>query len=247
LAKNDNGIANELEAILDSYDNIKAQKQDAAVDDERRQEFLAKFERIKVDVIKPAMEEIGEYLEKKGHSSRIEDNVSVFYDDTPVIRMDIYPKILTGEHLHAHEFPTIAFIGEPDIEAVGIEIQDGMPRRPGLTRSYTTTLDSFTKEYVKSQIVAVVKSNFAKTLRKHSNTERKSPEAFQWFGLVHKRVLTSDLEDAGEVYMAEDKELTVRQGIAHVFLLPTSYIEKIAAKTVLLKLTLDELYHFAAK
>ncbi|AIC16203.1 hypothetical protein [Nitrososphaera viennensis] len=61
-------IAHELDAILDSYGTTaEAEKQyAAAVNEEQVQEFLARFERIKVDVVKPTMEEIGKYLEKKG-------------------------------------------------------------------------------------------------------------------------------------------------------------------------------------
>ena len=162
MTQNDDDLANELDAILDSYDNNE--KHDTVVSDEQEQEFLARFERIKVETIRPTMAEIGKYLEKKGHSYQIEDKAGLEYDN-PSIRMDIYPRTSTDDHFQEHEFPTITFIAEPDIATVGIEVRDGMPGRPGLTRGHTTDLGSLTKEYVQSQIVTVIKLNFVKRSR----------------------------------------------------------------------------------
>ena len=162
MAENEDGLANELDAILDSYSSDP--KQDAA-SEEQELEFLAKFERIRVEIIKPVMEQIGKYLEKKGHAYHIKDEAGV-YRGNPNIKMEIYPKTQAGEEVQEHEFPTIVFIAEPDISTVGIEVRDGMPGRPGLTRGHTTTLDSLTNDYVKSQIITVIKMNFAKKARK---------------------------------------------------------------------------------
>jgi hypothetical protein len=157
VAESDDGIANELDAILDSYSSEAI----PPVNEEQEQEFLAKFERIKVEIIKPAMEEIGKYLEKKGHSYQVEDDISM-HQDNPSIKMEVYPKIPTGGHVQEHEYPAIAFIAEPDAARVGIEVRDGMPGRPGLTRGHAVSLDSLTREYVRNQIIIVIKSNFVK-------------------------------------------------------------------------------------
>lgn len=155
-------IAAELDSILDSYADNETRPQDNVLNEEQEQEFLARFERIKVEVIKPTMEEIGKYLERKGHSYQIKDNASLYYDN-PIVKMEIYPKISAADdRLQEHEFPTIAFIAEPDIATVGIEVRDGMPRRPGVTRGHTTNLESLSKEYVRNQIITVIKMNFVK-------------------------------------------------------------------------------------
>ncbi|AIF85526.1 hypothetical protein NTE_03498 [Candidatus Nitrososphaera evergladensis SR1] len=169
---NDDAIAAELDSILDSYADDETRPQDNVLNEEQEQEFLARFERIKVEVIKPTMEEIGKYLERKGHSYQIKDNASPYHDENPIIKMEIYPKISAADdgRLQEHEFPTIAFIAEPDIATVGIEVRDGMPRRPGLTRGHTTNLESLTKEYVRNQIITVIKMNFVKRpARKNSD------------------------------------------------------------------------------
>ncbi|MEW6603323.1 MAG: hypothetical protein AB1351_01385 [Thermoproteota archaeon] len=158
-------LASELDDILDSYKKNESKQE--AINEEQEQEFLAKFERIKVDVIKPTMEQIGKYLEKRGHSYQIKDETGIQYDN-PTITMEIYPKTAADLPMQEHEFPTIAFIAEPDISAIGIEVTDGMPGRPGLTRGHTTSLDSLTREYVKSQIITVIKLNFAKRPRKNN-------------------------------------------------------------------------------
>lgn len=162
---NSDSLASELADILDSYE--KSESKQEAINEEQEREFLAKFERIKVDVIKPIMEQIGKYLEKKKHSYKIKDETGIQYDN-PTITMEIYPKTAADLPMQEHEFPTIAFIAEPDISAIGIEVTDGMPGRPGLTRGHTTSLDSLTPEYVKSQIITVIKMNFAKRSRKNN-------------------------------------------------------------------------------
>jgi len=112
---------------------------------------LEKFERIKVDVIKPAMLEIGRYLEAKGHTFQIRDEAGLDVEN---------PKITGDASIQEPEFPTITFIAAPDILTVGIEVRDGMPKRPGLHRGHMTSLDSITADYVRNQIVAVLKINF---------------------------------------------------------------------------------------
>lgn len=81
-----------------------------------------------------------------------------------------------------------------------------------------------------------------------ANQEKKEllPSS-QWSSLVHRKVMTSDLELVGEVYMADEKELTIREGLVHAFVIPTSLIERIAEKVVMLKVTLKELHRFAVK
>lgn len=162
MPESDNDLVRELDPILDSY-NPEA-RQDL-VNEQQEQEFLAKFERIRVEVIKPTMEKIGKYLESKGHSYQIQDEADI-YDNNSTIKMEIYPKTSVGTPIQEHEFPTIAFIAEPDIESIGIEVRDGMPGHPGLTRGHTTSLDSLTVEYVKSQIITVIEMNFIKRAHK---------------------------------------------------------------------------------
>jgi hypothetical protein len=81
-----------------------------------------------------------------------------------------------------------------------------------------------------------------------ANGEKKAllPSS-QWSSLMHRKVMTNDLELVGEVYMADDKELTIREGLVHMFVIPTSQIERIAENVVMLKITLKELHHFAVK
>jgi hypothetical protein len=149
-------LAKELDPILDSY---AEPKQSDDKNEERSDEFLQRFESIKVQIIKHVMEQIGKYLEKKGHAYSISERIELYYRN-PSITMEIYPKAPPDVEIQEHEFPKISFIAEPDIQAIGIQVQDGMPGRPGLVRGHVTSIDSLTKEYIMNQIITVLRMNF---------------------------------------------------------------------------------------
>jgi hypothetical protein len=65
--------------------------------------------------------------------------------------------------------------------------------------------------------------------------------------LVHRKVLTSDLEPVGEVYMEDESLLTIMDGLAWWYAVPKAHIETISDKAVLLKLSLAELRKYALK
>jgi hypothetical protein len=65
--------------------------------------------------------------------------------------------------------------------------------------------------------------------------------------LVHRKVLTSDLEPVGEVYMEDESLLTIRDGLAWWYAVPKAHIEAISDKVVVLKLSLRELRKYALK
>ena len=152
-------IAAELDETLDSYAK-SFEKKKKVVNEEEERQFLERFERTQIDIIRPEMEAIGKYLEKKGHAYQIKDEVSIS-NDNPSIRMEIYPRTTIDSPTQEHEFPTITFIGAPDVEEIGIEVKDGMPGKPGLTRGHIAELESLTKDYVRDQIIFVIKRNFA--------------------------------------------------------------------------------------
>ena len=156
--KGENDLARELDAILDSYHNALTAEQ-AGPNEEEQRAFLERFERIKTEVIKPVMSQVGKYLETRGHSFNIQDEAGP-YADNPSIRMEIYPQSTSDRPIQDHEFPMITFIAEPDLQTVGVEVRDGMPGRPGLTRGHIASVDSITSDYVRNQLVAVLKINF---------------------------------------------------------------------------------------
>jgi hypothetical protein len=150
-------IAKELDEIMDSYGKYPLGAKTNG-NEEKHQDFLARFESVMVHVIKPIMDQIGEYMESKGHAYMVRDKATI-YDDNPSIKMEIYPRSVTSP-AQEREFPRITFIAEPDIAEVGIEVQDGMPGRPGLTRGHASNLESLTPEYVRDQIIYLIKRNF---------------------------------------------------------------------------------------
>lgn len=151
-------IAKELDEIMDSYGKNPSRAKTNG-NEEKHQDFLARFESVKVSVIKPIMDQIGKYMESKGHAYMVTDNATI-YDDNPSIKMEIYPRSAKSP-AQEREFPRITFIAEPDIAEVGIEVQDGMPGRPGLTRGHSSNLELLTPEYVRAQILYLIKRNFS--------------------------------------------------------------------------------------
>jgi hypothetical protein len=65
--------------------------------------------------------------------------------------------------------------------------------------------------------------------------------------LLHKKVMTKDLELVGDVFVEDDTLLTIRDGLVHMYVVPKLYIEAIAEKAVMLKITLRELRSYAVK
>lgn len=151
-------IAKELDEIMDSYKKYPS-KAETSGNEEKHQDFLARFESVKVSIIKPVMEQVGKYMESRGHAYMVTDKATI-YDDNPSIKMEIYPRSATSS-TQEREFPRITFIAEPDITEVGIEVQDGMPGRPGLTRGHSSQLEALTQEYVRTQILYLIKRNFS--------------------------------------------------------------------------------------
>jgi hypothetical protein len=152
-------LAKELDPVLEAYDRREAGG--LQPDPEQEQEFLARFERVKVDTIMPVMHQIGSYLEERGHSYQVEEDVGL-PDGNPSVTMKIYPRIQDGSVAEDHEFPVISFVAEPDIASVAVEVLNGMPGRPGVTGGHVIPLRSLTAEHVKGQIVGLIKRNFGK-------------------------------------------------------------------------------------
>lgn len=152
-------LAKELDPALEAYGRLQADS--GQIDPELEQAFLAQFERVRVDTIMPVMHHVGKYLEEKGHSYHVEEDAGL-PDGNPSVTMKIYPRVPDGSVQDDHEFPVISFVAEPDIASVAVEVLDGMPGRPGITRGQVTPLDSLTVEHVKSQIVGLIKRNFGK-------------------------------------------------------------------------------------
>lgn len=153
----DDVIPKELDEIMDLYRKYHSRAKTNG-NEEKHQDFLARFESVKVHVIKPIMDHIGKYMESKGHAYMVKDDATI-YDDNPSIKMEIYPRSDKGP-AQEREFPRITFVAEPDIAEVGIEVQDGMPGRPGLTRGHASNLELLTPEYVRTQILYLIKRNF---------------------------------------------------------------------------------------
>jgi hypothetical protein len=154
-------IARQLEDILDSYNKrVEEQKAKASIEkEEEKESFLAHFERIKVEIIKPAMEEIGKYLETKGQQYQIKDEWSPFYGN-PKITFEVLPRTLASGY-EVYETPSISFIGDKIAMVIGIQKKNGMPgQATGNISTKGMKLEEVTADFVRGEIIELIKENF---------------------------------------------------------------------------------------
>jgi hypothetical protein len=154
-------IARQLDEILDYY-NKRIEEHKAKADEEKQEEkesFLASFERIKVEIIKPAMEEVGKYLESKGQQYQVKDEWSPFYGN-PKITFEILPRTPASGY-DMYETPSISFIGDKVAMVIGVQKKNGMPgQASGNIRTEGVKLQEVTADFVRGEIIELVKENF---------------------------------------------------------------------------------------
>ena len=152
-------LARQLDEILDSYNKrVEGQKATGPEEQEMEDAFLADFERIKVDAIKPVMEEVGKYLEGKGQEYQIKDEISLFHGN-PKITLEVFPNTVADGY-DSYENPSISFIAERASRRVGIQKNNGMPGQPGGIMGEAVQLDELTRDFVKEEIIELIKENF---------------------------------------------------------------------------------------
>lgn len=152
-------LARQLDGILDSYNRrVEGQKADSPEKQEMEDAFFADFERVKVEAIKPAMEEVGKYLESKGQEYEIKDEISLFHGN-PKITLEIFPNT-HAEGYDSYENPSISFVAERVSLRIGIQKNNGMPGQPGGITGEAVQLGELTRDFVKEEIIELIKENF---------------------------------------------------------------------------------------
>jgi hypothetical protein len=153
-------IVRQLDEILDNYNKMveEYRKNPPREDKEAVQQSLSKFEEIKVSIIKPAMEELGSFLEKKGQQYQIKDEMNTY--GNPRLTMEIFPRT-TASGYDYYETPIISFILDRISGGVGLQKKNGMPGRPsGPAITEAVRIDEITPEFVRAKIIELIKENF---------------------------------------------------------------------------------------
>jgi hypothetical protein len=155
-------LKSELERLLDAYD----QKQDEALREAQRQReegdaFVDAFRRLRAEVIRPGMEEVGETLRVRGHEYRIgEDDEGVARDGRPRSARIILTVTPVRARSGEAAAPAVAFAASRRRRKVCVYLRltaanDSSPRAE-------YDLDRITPGLVEAELLAALKEIFAK-------------------------------------------------------------------------------------
>ena len=155
---------NKLRGIFDAYDKKQSEagKEQAKIKTEKKL-FLENFAKKVQDVIQPALDELAEAIESRGHGCEISTQKAL--QDTQgrtqsaQIRMLIFPNSRRSQYGGTHEESSISFIADSQEEKVWIHTSM-MLGRGGSATEYL--LENITKEIVESEVVHLLAECFGK-------------------------------------------------------------------------------------
>lgn len=156
---------NKLRGIFDAYDKkqSEARKEQVKIKKEKNL-FLEDFAKKVQDVIAPALDELAEAIQSRGHGCEISTQQE--YQDTQgrtqsaQIRMLISPNSQRPQYGGTHEGPSISFIADSQREKVWIHTSTMMRSQGGSANEYL--LENITKEIVESEVVHLLAECFGK-------------------------------------------------------------------------------------
>jgi hypothetical protein len=153
-----------LRGIFDAYDKkqSEARKEQAKIKTEKKL-FLENFAKKVQDVISPALDELAEAIESRGHgceiSTKQESQDAQGLTQSAQICMLIFPNSQRSQYGGTHEGSSISFIADSQGEKVWIHTAM-MLRRGGSANEYL--LENITKEIVESEVVHLLAECFGK-------------------------------------------------------------------------------------
>jgi hypothetical protein len=158
-------IKSRLEAAFDKHEATKRAVADAKqVAESNEQRFLREFMEAQDSIIRPAMEEIGDYVKSKGYTYAVTAE-----DDKPspdgksrsspaAIRLTIFIGERRGP---SHEFPTFSVICEKGQQKVRFHESTMSPGRGGHSGSAgEAPLSEVTKDLIQEKILKIVTEVF---------------------------------------------------------------------------------------
>jgi hypothetical protein len=160
-----NDTRSKLETLLDNYEKKRLEEEIKQEQIQTAREiFLENFQELREKVMRPAMEEIGEILEQKGHQYNIEEQEYSIdrkgFTQEAHIEFNVFPTGKT-EKFHFDNHPSVSFatdIGSLNVEAHGSYM---MPEIRGEKDHLGTyTLSEITGELVEKEILAILVKAF---------------------------------------------------------------------------------------
>lgn len=141
-----------LNDLLTRYGALTVVKEPASQPTQAEQEAIVEaFDRLARDVIRPAMEEIGAELERRGQEYEI------LIAPGQQITMHLYPPVLRRSAYTTSCSPYVSFSRDASTERIHIAQSTLMPNGQGCAEiTDTLPLDQVTRRYVETQICDVL-------------------------------------------------------------------------------------------
>ncbi len=142
-----------LNQLLTRYETRTTPKEVSPAAQAEEESLVEAFDRIARDVIRPAMEEIGAELERRGHTYEM-----LIVPGRQII-MHLYPAVLRRSAYAAPCVPYVAFGRDASSAQIHVVRSTIMPNGRGRAEiTDTLPIDQITRHYVETQILDVLGS-----------------------------------------------------------------------------------------
>lgn len=155
----------ELDDLMSLYSqDAAALKQKREAEKATQERFAAEFERLKREVIWPALIDIGNQLTRYGHDFHESEekeyiDATAFYHPTSVT-FNIYPATINKAMCKPESTPYIAFIADRYAKKVIITVSTMMPDQGGVVGEHGVyETNQITPELVEKEVIAVLKNS----------------------------------------------------------------------------------------
>ncbi len=158
-----------LDALMSKYDQRIAEAQQKRKQGEREEKaFLTEFRRLRTEVIRPVMEDIGNQLRKDNHEFQIFEGEESEYSEgvrqDVYITMNVYPKDINRSDFGSTSTPFIRFYADKYKERISINGSSMMPGRGGSSLGYGEfETMKVTIDVVESKILEVLERIFERS------------------------------------------------------------------------------------
>ena len=140
-----------LNDLLTRYERSTEAQEPASQPQAEQEAIIEAFNRIARDVIRPALEEMGAELERRGHEYEIR------IAPGQEITMHVYPSVLRRAAYTTSCCPYVSFLRDASTERIHVAHSTLMPNGQGRAEiTDTLPLDQVTRHYVGTQICDVL-------------------------------------------------------------------------------------------
>jgi len=140
-----------LNDLLTRYERSTEAQEPASQPQAEQEAIIEAFNRIARDVIRPALEEMGAELERRGHEYEIR------IAPGQEITMHVYPPVLRRAAYTTSCCPYVSFLRDASTERIHVAHSTLMPNGQGRAEiTDTLPLDQVTRHYVGTQICDVL-------------------------------------------------------------------------------------------